>query len=304
MKLHERINYLLLGTLWALSIVLVLDFWLNTAYNFNMFSNAHWQYVANLQASNKPIATGFYTAITLAIIAMISGMYILFRPKFRKILLSPQQQSSVETPTEKTDSPAQQKPSGADIPQTPVATSQTNTTIMQRPPRLHVQSSRISPLRPVTAQPTQPEQKKSPTPQQPMYTHEIREIFEKNNYVVLNPRPISQTPISLIALGANESLWVGACEISHEKMADIVLAFKGIFQETLDSIEININAFIINPTDTNPSEAIADFNSLSELSDAIARVPNDTATKDDSDIENMDAFKGYIETVLTYLGNK
>lgn len=295
MKTYEKINYILLGILWSLAIVLMLDFWLNTIYNFNMFSSAHWQYVAQLQATKQPISTGFYISITLAITACILGLYILFRPRFRKIkFTTPQPMAQVNNNNAETKNainntitPQQSKPTINIQP------------IIQRPPRLHIQQTQF------TQKPTQqskPEQQNNNKPNL-LYTDEMREIFEKSDYRVLTPRIIRNTPLSLIALGANESLWLGAANISHEQMVNIMTEFKSVFQETLDDIEIDINAFIINPTDNESVDAILDFESIDDLSLAIAEQPNiPNESNDDSD--NMDAFAGYIDTVITYLGNK
>lgn len=296
MKLHERINYILLGTLWCMAMVLGLDFCLNTVYNFNMFSSAHWAYIANAQAQNQQIATGFYIAITLAITLGIFGLYMLFRPRFRKIILTKPEPTPMPAPD--ITPPAQDA-----ISQTPTTPQTTNDPVIQRPPRLHIQLQNNTHTTPQKTPQQNTNQTKNTEQQKPRYVHEIRDIFEKNNYIVLNPKKISNTEISLIALGSNETLWLGACDISHEQMADIILAFKSVFGETLQDIEIDINAFIINPTDNEHVDAILDFTSLDELSDAINENPNDEPDND-NESENMDAFRGYIETVITYLGNK
>ena len=295
MKLHERINCILLGTLWLVAIMLVLDFWLNITYNFNIFSTTHWQYVANLQASNRPIATGFYISITLAISMGILGLYMLFRPKFRKIILPTPQESPQPIP-ENTELPEK---TVMTTPQEPKQIYTKETSLIQRPPRLHIQMQphNITPKKTIKSDTNN-------TNQKPRYTHEIREIFEKNNYMVLTPKKISNVTLSLVALGSNETLWLGACNISHEQMADIMLAFKSVFQETLEDIEIDVNAFIINPTDNESVDSILDFNSLDELSNAIKDYPNTPESETAQDAENIKAFAGYIETVLTYLGNK
>lgn len=287
MKLSERINYILLGTLWILFIVLVLDFWLNTAYNFNMFSNAHWQYVSNLQALHRPIKTGFYVAITLAIVAGISGLYVLFRPRFRKILLDiPQNPNNT-----------QNIPVIQPIQQT-IPTPQQNG--MQRPPRLHVQMPQnITPPKNIQTMEAAPVAQT-----QPDYSEEIQKIFKDNGYMVLQPKTILKTPISLIALGTNETLWLGGCNISHEQMADVMLAIKSVFQETLGETEIDTNVFILNPSDQDQVEAILDVDSLDELSEIIAAHPNEPESDIDEEYGNMDAFSGYIETVISYLGSK
>lgn len=297
MKLSERINYLLLGTLWSLAILLVLDFWLNTTYNFNMFSGAHWQYVATLQASKAQISSGFYISIIIAICAGIFGFYMLLRPKFRKIIFTPPVSTKQQPPQINNNTNSDL----ADVAPAPQPLPSQNTiSTMQRPPRLHIQipTTTIPPRQ--TTQKTQ----QKPEEQKPLYTHEIREIFERNKYKVLTPRPIAKTPISLIALGTNETLWIGACNISHEKLADAILALQSVFKETLEDIEIDINAFIINPTDNDSVDAIMDFDSLDALSAAINKTPNEPEPQEDIASGNMDAFSGYIETVLTYLGNK
>ena len=313
MKFYERLNFLLLGTLWTLAIVLVLDFWLNTAYNFNMFSSSHWQVVSALQAENQHIATGFYVAFIASIILIILGLYLLFRPKFRKI-------NFATTPTKPIASaqPVTEQKIESTAPQQPITEPQveqktqepkpepaiTSNPIMQRPPRLHIQMPKIT-ERPITA--TQNTPAKTATTPKPVarYTDEIRQIFEKNGYRVLEPKSITNIPLSLIALGANETLWIGANDISHEQMADVMLAFKNVFAETLEDIEIDINAFIINPTDDDQVEAILDFHDTDELASAIENTPNESESEDkEEESENMNAFAGYIETVLTYLGNK
>lgn len=285
---HNKINYTLLGTLWILAIVLVLDFWLNTAYNFNMFSTAHWQYVANLQAAHKPIKSGFYIAITLAISFGIFGLFMLFRPRFRKILLG----TPSNTSPDKT------------IPQTQTverAAYKKNTEpVMQRPPQLHIQTTQ-KPLRapapydtPAATKPEKPVAK---------YTTETSDIFTQANYKVLTPKTIKGVPLSLVAIGSNETLWFGACEISHEQIADIILAFKSVFDETLNDINIDINAFIINPTDNDNVDGVLDVKSIDELKKFISQTKNEPEFDDETESDNMDAFSGYIETVLAYLGN-
>ena len=283
MKLHERINCILLGTLWTLAMVLILDFWLNTFYNFNIFSSAHWQFVANLQAENQPIATGFYISIAAAVLLCFSGLYMLLRPRFRKINFNP-------TPQPTKVEPAPEKPQPIES-----VTAQT----MQRPPHLHIQPNHrvIPPKQPMVTQPTT-------TKIEPQYTQEMREIFEKGHYRVLGSKIISKVPLSLIALGTNETLWLGAYNISHEQMVDTILQFKTLFKETLEDIDIDINAFIIKPTDDTPSDAILDLASIDELSTIIEENPNAEESEADKESGNMDAFAGYIETVLTYLGNK
>ena len=306
MKLHERLNFLLLGTLWILAIVLILNFWLNTAYRFNMFSGAHWAFISNIQAQNMPISNGFYIAFIIAITMAILGLYLLFRPKFRKIKLPTPQKTVVQQVQNTQQNVTQPEPAIQPVQPESQPTPQPSTTqissnpIIARPPRLHIQMPQKTVNRPVTATSnTQPTIKK--TEPVARYTDEIREIFETNKFMVLTPKSVNHIPLSLIAIGANETLWIGANDISHEQMSDIMLALKNIFSETLEDIEIDLNAFIINPTDTDFVEAILDVKDIQELKSAIQNIPNEPESDEDN---SMDAFAGYIETVLTYLGNK
>ncbi len=306
MKLYDRLNFLLLGTLWILAIVLILNFWLNTAYRFNMFSAAHWKYISNIQAQNLPVSSGFYIAFIVSITMGILGLYLLFRPKFRKIKLPISQKTVTQqtTPQQPIIKPEQTVQQPAPLEQKndiqPTNTQISSNPIMARPPRLHIQMPQKTVNRPVTATQNTPQQTKR---QEPVarYTHEIREIFEKNKFMVLTPKPINRIPLSLIAIGANETLWIGATDISHEQMSDIILTLKNVFNETLEDIEIDLNAFIINPTDTDFVDAILDLKDIQELESAIQNIPNEPESDEN---DSMDAFAGYIETVLTYLGNK
>ena len=328
MKLHERINCILLGTLWCLAVVLVLDFWLNTTYNFDMFSSRHWHFVAELQAAHKPIYSGFYISMVLAVLICFFGLFLLLRPKFRKIILKkpetkieqkpvaasqniPQKPVAPEKPLAQPELPAEpmtatepaprEEPVSATEPETQPTLPQSEVVpSIERPPHLHIQPGRtVTPPKRTT-----PVAKPTPQVAEARYTHEIREIFERNDYKVLQPKTVAGVPLSLVALGTHETLWIGACDISHEKMADVIFAFKSIFQETLEDLEIDVNAFIINPLDNDQVEAILDVESLDDLGTAIDKIPNEPESQADVESGNMDAFAGYIETVLTYLGNK
>ncbi|MBO4672103.1 MAG: hypothetical protein J5608_00425 [Alphaproteobacteria bacterium] len=325
MKLHERINFLLIGTLWCLAVVLVLDFWLNTMYHFNLFSSRHWHVVAELQAANKPVFTGFYVSLTVAVLVALGGLFVLLRPKFRKIIFKASEKPvdentlpvarpvpPVPQTTEQPEPVAKVEPVAQSTPIIPVPEQASEPVVapaqkptetvssIERPPHLHIQPS----MRVATPKKQMPEPKPEPKPATVLYATETREIFEKNGYRVLQPKPVAGIPLSLIALGTNETLWLGACEVSHEQMADAILAFKSIFQETLEDIEIDINAFIINPTDNDEPEGILNFKSILDLADAIKETPNEPESAADAESGNMDAFVGYIETVLTYLEKK
>ncbi len=123
-----------------MATVLVLDFTLNTLYNFNMFSSTHWQYVATAQATGQQIDTGFYIAITLAIIMAIFGLYALFRPRFRKIIIPSKSTQPTPNVAPQTTEP---QPKTTNIEPAPVmeqVQTTTPTPMIQRPPRQHIKN--------------------------------------------------------------------------------------------------------------------------------------------------------------------
>ena len=51
---------------------------------------------------------------------------------------------------------------------------------------------------------------------------------------------ISGVPISLLAIGTDEVLWIGATAISTTEMQACVAKLKQLFHDTLEEIEIHV----------------------------------------------------------------
>ena len=68
----------------------------------------------------------------------------------------------------------------------------------------------------------------------------------------------------------------------------------------MDDIEININAFIIDATDTQSDDSIIYFKTVDDLRTYINEHQN--VPPDEDEIENFDAYSGYIGTVIDYIG--
>ncbi len=300
--MRNRIDNILLGILWVLAVTLGTSFWFNTQFGFNMFSDAHWQYLAYLQASQSHVRPMFYVSLAAAIFILIFGLYILMRPRRRKIRLG-------------------QKPIVADMNKKPVNNTQTDASTIdivaaeptpkpataspvidsKRPPRLN--------LPPITNRAPQPHQSQplgttmlQPNTSPDANAAEIRKIFEDAGYLIKKNPQIGNTRPSLFAIGTNEVLWIGASNISTTDMRRAINKLSNIFTDTLDNIEININGFVINATDAATSEFqdILMFADVNALRDYMAGHHNPPLPPDDEG--NFDAYSAYIGTVIDYIG--
>ena len=115
-----------------------------------------------------------------------------------------------------------------------------------------------------------------------------------------SPR-IKNIQTSVIAIGNEEVLWIGATGIKTSDMKTAVETLHGVFVDTLEDIEIDINAFIIGAPDAadNPDPSILQFATVDDLRDYIMAHPN---TPSDDEPENFDAYSAYIGTVIDYIG--
>ena len=155
--MRNRIDTILLGLLWLLASTLGTSFWLNTRFGFNIFSAQHWQYLAYLQAAHTPVQTMFYVSVIMSVLITVFGLYILVRPRLRRIRLprrpasntamqtTAQQhiQKSVPQPTSNPDSSTIEIVRGESAPK-PAPAPQTVPT-PARPPRLNIPTINIRP---------------------------------------------------------------------------------------------------------------------------------------------------------------
>ncbi len=298
--MKNKFDNILLGILWFTISTLGVCFWFNAQYGFNIFSNTHWKHLAYMQATQNPVKTSFYLSMIVAVVIVIGGLYLLLRPRFRKITLPIRDTATTNSPT----APLQnnQAPSSHSIPETD----------LQRPARLTTVSHTFAPapvipvaptVAPVTPVASGSLTSPALTPtNDDLFTPQMQEIFESAGYKALPGPRIAGLQTSVLALGTNETLWIGAIDVQTSTLAASADVMAQVFKDTLEDIEIHINMFVVNasdngaPLDTN----VLTFASLDELRRYINMHPNTPPAPDE--VENFDAFTSYISTVIDYLG--
>jgi len=305
--MKNRLNYILISLLWLLLVTLGASFWFNIRYGFNIFVAQHWQYLAYMQASDRPVATSFYVSIVVVLAIAVLGLYILLQPHRRKIVLpvvdntNNQKQTVpvVQTPIQV--APVAEQPIVKEEAVTPtpqVATTPTASGLI-RPPRLNIPTATITraPAPRVPLSSTTPAAKIDPETE---YA-DIHEIFTSAGFVYKGSPRIKNMQTSVIAIGTDEVLWLGATGVKTSDMKVAIDTMRGVFMDTLEDIEINMNAFIIGAPDAseNSEPSILQFATVDELRTYIMAHPN---TLSDDDAENFDAYSAYIGTVIDYIG--
>lgn len=291
--MRNKFDNLLLGMLWILVSTLGLCFWFNIKFGFNLLSSSHWQHLSYMQATRTPITPIFYISLVVGVFFIIFGLYLLIRPKFRKIKLPVQDSNTTPQPSitqQQTDNEF-----GLSRPKRLTGASYTDTP---------EQAGFVAPTSPLTAPvaTTPPPQIQVPT------THaqaddfsEINEIFESTGYTVKRAPRIQGYQTALLAIGTNETVWMGAVGIETSTMQSMVDTVRQIFHDTLDDIEITINGFVIDAHDTSaPAPTILTFATTEQLRQYMQEHPNPPTDPDM--VENFNAFSEYISTVIDYLG--
>ena len=304
--MKNRINNILVGLLWLLLVTLAASFWFNIRYGFNIFVAQHWQYFAYMQASNRPVATSFYVSIVVVLAIAVLGLYTLLQPRTRKITLpitdtKPQQPSTPISPApiQPTPTETQQTTNMTPVePTTNVAPIPTTNGLV-RPPRLNIPTV-TTPRTPTPRVPLS-----SPTPVAKINPEteyaDIHEIFTSAGFVYKGSPRIKNIQTSVIAIGNEEVLWLGATGVKTSDMKTAVDTIRGVFMDTLEDIEINVYAFIVGAPDAaeNTEPSILQFATVDDLRTYIMAHPNTTS---DEDAENFDAYSAYIGTVVDYIG--
>lgn len=312
--MRNRLDNILLGTLWLLAATLGTSFWLNTKFGFNIFSAPHWQYLAYLQASKTPVAASFYISLGVAIFITIFGLYFLIQPKFRKIVLpiikvkrvnektQPRVDATPETPSTQSDAseiitiPKPEQQPAQQIQPTPVAAPQNNPL---RPPHLNLPTTNSYSAAPIT----QPATNTNTSSGNDADNTALREIFSQNGYIVKTNPYINRWRPNLLAIGTNEVLWIGAVGATTTQVRAAIDKLNQIFSDTLDDVYISINGFSINAPDAQTTEFqdILLFNTINDLDAYMTQHPNSQPTAEEQ--ENFDAYSEYIDTVIGYIGN-
>ena len=112
---------------------------------------------------------------------------------------------------------------------------------------------------------------------------------------------INGTQIALLAIGANETLWIGGVGIKTTDMRTAIDRLQQIFSDTLDETYIDVTGFVIAAPDAATSEFtdILMFNSMSELREYMRDKSNPVLTDDDG---MFDAYSDYIDAVISHIG--
>ncbi len=295
--MNRKIDNILIGILWLLGITMASCFWFNTRFGFNLFSNAHWQYLATQQATRAPISFWFYFSFIVATFIALFGLYILIRPRKRniKLLKHVQTQSVLVSPSV----PSQSQPTPLE---TVTPSDTTNQPPLSRPPRLNIgPSNTFAPAQqtPVSTN-TNVTNTHSQTPPTTDYS-QLREIFSSAGYVIKKEPYINGKRMAVLAIGTGEVLYIGATDISTVDMQSCANKLAQIFSDTLDGVDIYINAFVINATDiATPVPDILTFDSINSLKQYMQEHRNPPLP--DNDDGNFEAYSDYISTVIEYIG--
>ncbi len=305
--MKNNLDNFLLSFLWLCASTLCACFWFNIKYGFNLFSGAHWQHLAYMQAAQNPVTPTFYISLVVTAIIMILGLYILRRPlRPRQTHNTPQPNAHIPNNNITMNTPVVPHNNTGAV-STNITTAPTPPTQspipLSRPPRLNIGA--IPALPPRTQTPNiYPQPTIAPTPRptssQPEWP-EITQIFESAGYV-LKPAPrIGDLQTTLFAIGTNETLWIGAVGVPTTSLQTSIDTLTQIFQDTLDDIIINVNGFVISAPDANTPGAnnILTFTTPSDLREYISQHRNPPLP--DDDLGNFDAFSTYISTVIEYI---
>lgn len=287
-------------------------FWFNTIFGFNIFSGAHWEQIATLQAAQTPVKPEFYISMFVVIFAVIMGLYLIIRPRMRKIRLPIVKTAPIHTSTKSPQqTPVQQNNPDAstlDILPTEIQPATfhqdkpvSSPSASSRPPRLNIPVPNNF-VRPQTQQNTPPSVKSAPATQTPQIAPELREIFTSAGYTVKPAPRVNGIQIALAAIGTNEVMWIGCVGVKTTDVRNIINAFEQIFTDTLEETSIEINGFAIAAPDAATSEFqdILMFNTPDELRQYIQQNPNPPLPADDDGM--FDAYSEYIDAVINHIG--
>ena len=143
----------------------------------------------------------------------------------------------------------------------------------------------------------QPVQQTAASSENP-YNTVISEIFTKAGYVIKQNPTMSGFVPNLFAIGNNEVVWVGAVDCDIEKMVSGIQKLDSVFKETLEDIQININAFILdtlNRYDSTNTDLLI-FKSVEDLKAFVDEHPADKI--EEFDQESFDSYSEYIDTII------
>ena len=303
----------LLGLLWLLSISLAVTFWMNINYGFNVLSSAHWAYLSELQASRTQIKFDFYISLISAIVIGLVGLYIIVRPRDKKIT------ASEVSPESKFDIPRTQVAPQKNTQKSQIQEHAAQIEPVPSKPKIIVQNRPLSPSgisspvhtpRQTLTPPTEKVVPPVPTlisekPNIAKSNSELQTEFETLGYIIKPCNKIGKITKPVVALGYDNTLWIGASKESVKSMQDSIQTLISIFDDTLgdSASDIIVHGCIVdtNETSDNP-ELISTFTNINEFKGFM----NDKYNKkpDDFDDDLFDAISTYISTVTNYIGKE
>ncbi len=318
--MRNKLDDILLSLLWLSISILGASFWFNIKFGFNIFSSVHWQHLAYMQASQQPVKPDFYISIVLTVIVMIFGLYLLLLPRYKKKHIKTTLPTTAKPITQPplTPVPATVAPQNPTTPatlapqpvihQTPTITPaptaiapQTSEIGLSRPPRLNISITPSLPSASQTQRFTAPAATTPPPTQQTSQQNwqELPEIFKNAGYTTKENARIGNLQTNLIAIGTNETLWIGAVGVPTTALQSAIDTIQEIFNDTLDDVIITIHGFVISAPDAAAPGAanILTFATPSELRTYMESHKNPAIT----DNESFDAFSTYISTVIDYI---
>lgn len=290
-------EHTLLLLLLALACLLGLSFWLNTMYGFNIFVGEHWAEIARLQAQHIPISTGFYVSIGVAIFIFVFGVCCIYIPSFKR----PRKKVSLPVPVVPTNYPPIIKETE---PMAKPVEQQQITTTVARPPRLNLPTN-MAQIAKEKHENTNVQTMQRGPDLSAQYDSKLSEIFGNAGYVVKPNITVSGFSSNLFAIAPDEILWIGGVDKDINKLQAAIDRLDSLFRETLEDIQININAFIIDTHGTQSStESVLVVQSIDELKKIMSEMPPVSITDmSNYEKENFDAYSEYIDTIIQYVKN-
>ncbi|MDR0741360.1 MAG: hypothetical protein LBF28_01140 [Rickettsiales bacterium] len=291
--MKKQIDRFLLGLLWLLAFALGASFWFNTKFGFNIFTIKHWRYLGQLQASDTAIAPSFYISMIIIVFVMTGGLYLIARPRFRKITLASKTLAADgKQPVGHCAAESEKK-----APEAAWAGP-----AFARPPRLKmpIQNGYVAAHNANNSPVPAAGPAISATAEIPESFAYIGQIFESAGYKVKKPPRIGGFRPALFAIGSDEILWIGAVGTEPSKLSEAADKLGNLFTETLEDIRIDIRAFVINPKPDNAPNSIEieKFDSVDALRDYMGAHPNRELPEEEK--EDFDAYSEYIDTAADY----
>lgn len=286
--MKNRIDNILLALLWLLAAILGACFWFNVRFGFDLFSGKHWAYLAQLQATNNSVDVYFYISLIISVFITLLGLYLIIKPKFRKINF---RNSSANLQGTKNEAHQNNEKN--------LYTAAESTYGEIRPPKLNLPKQTFQKIESSQSQPlTFFKQQENIL----IDNNKIENIFKDLGYTIKKTPTISGVKMILFAIAPNEVVWIGSTNISISDMKQAVTELNKLFVDSLEELPININSFIINPINqVDNNNDIFTFNSTEELEAFIKTKPATPIPTDKDELETFNAFSEYINVVIDFI---